>query len=391
LVHLAAPDEQELIPTDPTKFSMSSLRYSSLLIICAGYSVSLLSAAEDSNTSPKPPETVAEITSKVSLVHLGSIDTFTITEQGTLAGRLLLSALDSKDLSYARKAKEIYETIIPTEHYGGEYTALEWFCDYLLGNDATRKEQLADRYHNSFFEFFGANDFANLKEYLIRKYKLKKLADSGTEEGRDRIAFLEDFILFNNPRREEWEKTSKIIDALKIQPGTNIADVGCGPGYYTFKFSELVGPSGKVWAIDTVQEHLNYVKGLAAKFDIKNVETIKDRQDSAGVPANSVDMVFMCSLYHIIYTTSTEEVKDRFVNSMKAALKPDGRLVIVDNAVVTQGTLPYHGPHIAKELIIGQLYYYGFDLAEQYQFIPQRYVLVFKKRTEETKSVSTTQ
>jgi precorrin-6B methylase 2 len=295
-------------------------------------------------------------------VHLGSIDTFTITEQGTLAGRFLLSALDTKALSYAKKAKEIYETIIPIEHYGGEYTALEWFCDYLLGTEDSRKQKLADRYHKSFFEFFSANDFANLKEYLTRKYKLKKLADSGTEE---------------------WEKTSQIIDALKIQPGTTIADVGSGPGYYTFKFSGLVGPNGKVLAIDTVEEHLNYVKGLCAKFDIKNVETIKDRQDSAGVQANSADMVFMCSLYHIIYTTLTEEVKDRFVNSLKAALKPDGRLVIVDNAVVTQGTLPYHGPHIAKELIIGQLYYYGFDLAEQYQFIPQRYVLVFKKRTEQ--------
>jgi len=369
---------------------MSSIRYPLLLTICASCSISLAYAADDNtNKSPKP-ETAAEITSKVSLVHLGSIDTFTITEQGTLAGRFLLSALDIKDLSYAKKAKEIYETIIPTEHYGGEYTALEWFCDYLLGNEESRKQQLADRYHKSFFEFFSGNDFANLKEYLNRKYKLKKLADSGTEAGRDRIAFLEDFILFNNPRREEWEKTSKIIEALKIQPGTTIADVGCGPGYYTFKFSDLVGPGGKVIAIDTVQEHLNYIKSLTSKFDIKNIETLKDREDSAGVPANSADMVFMCSLYHIIYTTLTEEVKDRFVNSLKAALKPDGRLVIVDNAVVTQGTLPYHGPHIAKELIIGQLYYYGFDLAEQYQFIPQRYVLVFKKRAgEDTKSVTT--
>jgi ubiquinone/menaquinone biosynthesis C-methylase UbiE len=269
---------------------------------------------------------------------------------------------------------------------------LEWFCDYLLGNEDSRKQQLADRYHKSFFEFFSANDFATLKEYLTRKYKLKKLADSGTEAGRDRIAFLEDFILFNNPRREEWEKTSKIIEALKIQPGTTIADVGCGPGYYTFKFSELVGPGGKVLGIDTVQEHLNYIKGLCTKFGIKNIETIKDREDSAGIPANSVDMIFMCSLYHIIYTTLIEEVKDRFIDSLKAALKPDGRLVIVDNAVVTQGTLPYHGPHIAKELIIGQLYYYGFDLTEQYQFIPQRYVLVFKKRAgEEAKAVSATQ
>jgi ubiquinone/menaquinone biosynthesis C-methylase UbiE len=357
-------------------------RFSYLYLFSIACSASPLIAADEIGNAQKPAENTAEITSKVSLVHLGSIDTFTITEQGTLAGRFLLSALDSKALSYAKKAKEIYETIIPTEHYGGEYTALEWFCDYLLGTEESRKQQLADRYRKSFFEFFSANDFAYLKEYLTRKYKLKKLADSGTESGRDRIAFLEDFILFNNPRREEWEKTSQIIDALKIQPGTTIADVGSGPGYYTFKFSGLVGPNGKVLAIDTVEEHLNYVKSLCSKFDIKNVETIKDRQDSAGVAANSTDMVFMCSLYHIIYTTLTEEVKDRFVNSLKTALKPDGRLVIVDNAVVTQGTLPYHGPHIAKELIIGQLYYYGFDLAEQYQFIPQRYVLVFKKRTE---------
>jgi ubiquinone/menaquinone biosynthesis C-methylase UbiE len=369
---------------------MFSLRYSLLLLIPIGCSVSLLRAADESSNPQKPTENGAEITSKVSLVHLGSIDTFTITEQGTLAGRFLLSALDSKELIYAKKAKEIYETIIPTEHYGGEYTALEWFCDYLLGTEESRKQQVADRYHKSFFEFFSANDFATLKEYLTRKYKLKKLADSGTESGRDRIAFLEDFILFNNPRREEWEKTSKIIDALKIQPGTTIADVGCGPGYYTFKFAELVGPSGKVLGIDTVENHLNYVKSLCSKFDIKNVETIKDRADSAGVAANSADMIFMCSLYHVIYTTLTEEVKDRFVNSLKAALKPDGRLVIVDNAVVTQGTLPYHGPHIAKELIIGQLYYYGFDLAEQYQFIPQRYVLVFKKRTEQMANAGNT-
>ena len=359
----------------------------SLIIISVVCSIPSLGAADDN--AQKSPEQEVPITSKVSLVHLGSIDTFTITEQGTLAGRFLLSALETKDLSYARKAKEIYETIIPTEHYGGEYTALEWFCDYLLGTDESRQQQLADRYHKSFYEFFSTNDYANLKEYLIRKYKLKKLADSGTEAGRDRIAFLEDFILFNNPRREEWEKTSKIIEALKIQPGTTIADVGCGPGYYTFKFAELVGATGKVFGIDTVQEHLNYIKSLCTEYGIDNVVTIKDRADAADIPANSADVVFMCSLYHIIYTTFTEEVKDRFISSLKSGLKRDGRLVIVDNAVVPNGTLPYHGPHIAKELIIGQLYYYGFDLSEEYQFIPQRYVLVFKKRSEEKNIANT--
>src|SRR6266404_4800427 len=90
------------------------------------------------NDSVPPPDT-AQITSKVSLVHLGSIDSFTITEQGTQAGRLLLTALQNKTLDDPMKAKVIYEKIIPIEHYGGEYTALEWFCDYLLGSDQQRQ------------------------------------------------------------------------------------------------------------------------------------------------------------------------------------------------------------------------------------------------------------
>jgi ubiquinone/menaquinone biosynthesis C-methylase UbiE len=351
---------------------------SSLLVLASAWGgIAPATAADDS--AFKPGDT-APISSKISLVHLGSIDSFTITEQGTLAGRLLLNALEKKDLAEAGKAKVVYHAIVPKEHYGGEYTALEWFCDYLLGTEEDRQKQLADRFHHSFFDFFADNDFANLKEYLGRKYKLNKFVDSGNDEGKDRLSFLEDFILFNNPRREEWELTSKIIDCLKIQPGTTIADIGSGPGYYTFKFSELTGTSGKVYAVDTVQNHLDYVRNVSQKFDLGNIETIKDRADSAGLNPNTADLVFMCSLYHIIYTTSTEEVKDRFIDSLKEALKREGRLVIVDNAVVQNGELPYHGPHIAKELIIGQLYYYGFDLTEQYQFIPQRYVLVFKKR-----------
>src|SRR3984893_4059280 len=345
---------------------------------CSLISAVMTAAADDSTFKPGD---AAPISSKISLVHLGSIDSFTITEQGTLAGRLLLNALENKDQAEAGKAKVVYHAIVPKEHYGGEYTALEWFCDYLLGTEEHRRTQLTDRFHHRFFDFFAENDYANLKEYLERKYKLKKFAHSGTNAGKDRPAFLEDCILFNNPRREEWEHTSQIIDCLKIQPGTTIADVGSGPGYYTFKFSELTGTSGKVYAIDTVQDHLDYVKNVCKKFDIRNIETLKDRADGVGLDPNTADLVFMCSLYHIIYTTSTEEVKDRFVDSLKDALRPGGRLVIVDNAVVQNGQLPYHGPHIAKELVVGQLYYYGFDLTEQYQFIPQRYVLVFKKRT----------
>jgi ubiquinone/menaquinone biosynthesis C-methylase UbiE len=333
-----------------------------------------------SSERQEPSESWIKITSKASLVHLGSIDSFDTTEGGTQAAQLLLDALENQKMDSARAARQIYTRIIPQENFGGEYTALQWFCEYLLASELAQKQLLSEPLVLEFFNFFAQEDFATLKEYLKRKYKLAELEGEDTIQAEERKAFLEDFILFNNPRRETWEKTSQILKVLKLGKGHRIADIGSGPGYYTFKFAQLVGNEGRIFAIDTVEDHLNYVKGISQKYGFENIELISNQSDTIGLAAKQVDLAFMCSLYHIIYTTSIEEVKDRFVESIKKALKPRGTLVIVDNALVEDAELPYHGPYIAKELIVWQLKYYGFRLVEEYAFIPQRYVLVFKMK-----------
>jgi ubiquinone/menaquinone biosynthesis C-methylase UbiE len=320
------------------------------------------------------------IQSLASIIHVGSHDSFATTKEGFQAAKLLLSALDDKKPELAKQASVVYERIIPLENYGGEYTALQWFSDYYVADPAKQKAKLTDRYITSTYNFFADNNYARLKEYLMRKYKLGNVPDRETEAGTNRKAFLEDFILFNNPRREEWEKTSKIVESLQIKPGTTIADVGSGPGNYTFRFSNLVGEKGKVYAVDTVNDHLNYVKSTSEKFGIKNIQTVATNGDSIGVPKDSLDYAYMCSLYHNIYGLTKEENRTSFVQSIHSGLKTGGTLFVVDNALVMdKKTLPYHGPYIAKELIIGQLQYYGFKFEKDYSFTPQRYVLVFKK------------
>jgi ubiquinone/menaquinone biosynthesis C-methylase UbiE len=135
-----------------------------------------------------------------------------------------------------------------------------------------------------------------------------------------------------------------------------------------------------VYAIDTVEEHLEYLRSVCESQGIDNIETVEGTTDELGLEEGSLDVAFLCSLYHIIYTTYKEPDKDRYLESVKRALKPDGRLVIVDNALVESPDLPYFGPYIAKELIVGQLHHYGFRLVESHQFIPQRYVLIFEKQ-----------
>jgi SAM-dependent methyltransferase len=340
---------------------------------------------------PAPPPALATIkievpvNSSMSLVHVGSSDSFAITAEGRQAATLLMTALEEKDVEKSRKAareaSDVYSQIIPRENYGGEYTALQWFADYLLADTSEKAKFLEDPQVRVFFGEYGGNDYAVLKEYLIRKYRIREIADEDTRAGQERKIWLEDTILFNNPRRETWEKTSEFMKLVKLNPGDKVADIGSGPGYFTFRFAQKVAPGGEVFAIDTVAEHLKYVERAKAAMGVMNVKTVETDGKSVGLAGleGKLDAIWLCSLYHNIYAMTTQPEPDALVDSIKEALKEDGKLYLVDNGLVEPGILPYHGPYVAKELLIGQLLNYGFNLVEQHQPIPQRYMLVFQK------------
>jgi SAM-dependent methyltransferase len=327
---------------------------------------------------PQDEATMVRIPSGKSIVSFNFLDNFNISAAGKQAAAKLLESLATGDRRGAEEARRMYEQLIPRENFGGEYSALAWFCDYLLAPPEARKAMLADKFTAHYFHFFGDNNFAALKEYLQRKYGLPGSLDMDSPKAIERRNFLIDLILFNNPRRNEWEKTDKILAVLPLRPGDRVADIGSGPGYYTFKFAEMVGPTGRIYAIETVPAHLRYIADISRNFAITNVLTRKDTESDVGLDPEQVDVAFMCSVYHFLYIAVKDEIRDAFIKSVYRSLKKDGTLIVVDNAVVPDG-LSYHGPHLAPELIIAQLKYYGFRLVNQYAFIPQRYVLIFKK------------
>ena len=327
------------------------------------------------------------IASGNSIIHIGSLDSYDITEEGIRAAKLVLDALENNNITAAQKAVEVYANLIPRENFGGEYSALQWFCEYLIESEEQKAIMMEDPLIGAYNNYLGKDSNLLIKEYVKYKYKLDKegkkeeesktLIEEDREIGRTRRAFLEDFILFNNPKREDWEKTSKIIELLNYKQGDIIADIGCGSGYFSYKFSKLVGDKGKVYAIDIKERHLNFINEFVKENNIKNIQTIVSKEDDICLD-KKVDYVFMCSLYHIIYGVFSEPVRSRLINSIKNVLKQNGRLIIVDNGPVEDEMLPYHGPFITKELIIYQLAYYGFTFEKYEQIIPQRYMLTFK-------------
>ena len=337
----------------------------------------LISAATAAEPAVGEPPHFIRVDSKNSLIHLGSLDSFDISEDGIKAAKGIFGYLTSKNPAGLEDALKTYELIIPKENFGGEYTALQWLCEFFLASPAEQHKLLGDRLVNEWYQYLAGKDFAALKLYLKQKYHLDEYKDKKTPKLTGEYRFMEDFLLFNNPRRERWEKTSKIIDVLGLKKGDVVADVGCGPGYYTFKFADIVGPTGFVYGLDNNPRHIEYLEKLIAKFGTKNVQAVKARPTLVEA-GRKADLIYLCSVYHILYTTYDEEERTTFLTSVKKLLKPGGRVVVVDNALVADRKLPYHGPYIARELVINQFWYHGFRLVAQHQFIPQRYVLIFE-------------
>lgn len=325
--------------------------------------------------------TVLNIRSKASIIHIGSLDSFDITEGGKDAARKILDYLETGNKESLKRSIDIYDTIIPNENFGGEYTALQWICRLFLAPKKARNDFLSHPIVASWFDLLAKDDYANLKEYLKRKYHFIE-NEKDEPEAKVKLRFLEDFIVFNNPDRERWDKTRDNIGILNLRKGDNIIDFGCGPGYFTFKFADIVGEKGHVYGIETNEAHIDYVKDYLKKYNINNVDIFEYQANGLGIKSPiKADLVFMCSLYHILYAAFTDGERDLFIENIKNYLKEDGRFIIIDNDLVESGELPYHGPYIFRDMIISQLWHYGFDLIAQYQFTPQRYVLEFKIST----------
>ena len=328
--------------------------------------------------------------SPTSLVRYRIIGTSTsgYSIRGKRIGRRMYEAIESNDMTALKGAHDDFAALWPIERIGDDYTALMWFCEYILADEQTRADMTKDKLSDSYFHFFGDNDFEKLRKYLYVKFDLANPEPEGADEnicydynGDFPLATLNEwneYLIFNNPNRFLWERTNEMLDLMNVQKGESIADIGCGGGYFSWQFSKLIGKDGRVYATEINKDAISYLRKFVEDYKVDNIHTLVTKMNDAGLHKNSVDTIFMCSMYHAVYITDIEYVKDHFIGTIKKALRPGGRLVIVDNDIPEPDVPSYYGPGIVPELVIAQLKYYGFELERKHQLIPQRYMLVFR-------------
>jgi len=178
--------------------------------------------------------------------------------------------------------------------------------------------------------------------------------------------------IFDDPKRDEWQKPQETVAGLGLKPGQIVADLGAGTGYFERHLSRAVAPGGIVLAIDPEPEMVRHLALRALKEQTPNVVPVLALPDEPFLPPGRVDCVLIVDTYH--------HIDDRlnYFRRMKGALAPGGRVVIID---FHKRDLPVGPPlqhKLAREFVLDEMKQAGWRLAGEKTFLPYHYFLIFQ-------------
>src|SRR3954469_9321480 len=128
--------------------------------------------------------------------------------------------------------------------------------------------------------------------------------------------------VFDDPKRDGWQKPHEVIEALALKPDAIVADIGAGTGYFSARFAHML-PKGKVYAVDVEPDMVRHLAARAKREQLANVIALQAAPRDARLP-EKVDLALLVDTYH--------HIDDRvgYFSRLKTSLAPHGRIAIID-------------------------------------------------------------
>jgi ubiquinone/menaquinone biosynthesis C-methylase UbiE len=175
--------------------------------------------------------------------------------------------------------------------------------------------------------------------------------------------------------RDVVEAKDKIIAACELRQGLNVADIGAGTGLFTRPFAKKVAPGGKVYAVDITKPFLTHIEKSCKEQGIDNVRSVLSTLTSAKLPANSIDIAFICDTYHHF------EYPYKMLRSIYPALRPGGQLIVVDYEKEKGVSPDWVFGHVRadKKVVIEEVVKTGFTYVDEVDVMKLQYLIRFEK------------
>ncbi len=168
--------------------------------------------------------------------------------------------------------------------------------------------------------------------------------------------------------RDAELQPERVMDAVGIVPGMVIGEAGAGRGYFTFKLARRVGEGGRIYANDIDEKALEGVRERCRREGVQNIETVVGHVDDPLFPRRPLDLVMMVYALHD-FARPTE-----FLRNLKAYLKPDGRVAILDQNPEATGERHF----FSRERYVTVFREAGYELVQEEGFLTRDLLLVFR-------------
>jgi ubiquinone/menaquinone biosynthesis C-methylase UbiE len=165
------------------------------------------------------------------------------------------------------------------------------------------------------------------------------------------------------------------MDLVGVRPGMIIGEVGAGHGYFTFKLSQRVGESGKIYANDISRSALRYLRDRCDREGITNIETVIGEVEDPLLP-KGLDMVFIVNAFHDL----AKPVE--LLNNLSLRLKPDAYVVILDRDPEKASHSTDH--FLSREEVLERIEESVFELERLETFLPQHNIYIIRLKSYRT-------
>jgi cyclopropane fatty-acyl-phospholipid synthase-like methyltransferase len=175
--------------------------------------------------------------------------------------------------------------------------------------------------------------------------------------------------VFDDPKRDAWQKPHEVIQALELKPLAVVADIGAGTGYFSVRLANML-PKGRVYAVDLEPEMVKYLAERAKREKRENMIAIAAAADDPRLPEKA-DLVLMVDVYHHIGG------REGYFRKLRGSLKPGGRVAIIDFRIDAREGPP-RAARVPPQRVISELKSAGYALVSEHAFLPNQYFLIFK-------------
>jgi len=175
--------------------------------------------------------------------------------------------------------------------------------------------------------------------------------------------------------REVEERPDRVVEGMALAPDAEVADIGAGTGYFTFRIAEDV-PTGRVYAVDVQPEMLEVLRKRIERRTITNVTPVLGAEDDPKLASDSVDAVLLVDAYH--------EFAHPFemMQGIRRALRPGGRVFLIEYRG-EDPRVPIKPLHkMTQAQAITELEAVGLRWVETLDILPSQHFMVFENPAE---------